>query len=205
MTNNHTRSLSSSLGVLFACVTVLLQQLTIITTSDAFSINTVQSVQSAVQSVQVFEHSKCHTPTQPQLHVQNVATRKKTSNFICQQTQPHHQSHLTTLFNSNTSTQNSNGDQEKEDRNVSTPLPSYGGLLGKITGLSMTAIRQSIRTTTGLSLTATRTALRGLTGVSVTGTMKMLFGIFPPWVRVTCDVDVVLNVNTRINMYRNQI
>ncbi len=162
---NHTRSLSS-LGVLFAFATVLL-----ISTSDAFSIN---SVNSAVQSAHVlklpyFEHSKCHT----------TQTRKNNI-FYQQKTQPHthYQSHyLTTLFNTNS---------QKEDLDVSTtenPLPSYGGLLGKITGLSMTAIRQSIRTTTGLSLTATRTALRGLTGVSVTGTMKMLFGIFPPWVR----------------------
>jgi hypothetical protein len=59
-------------------------------------------------------------------------------------------------------------------------LPTYGGLIGKITGLSLTVIRKSIRTTTGLSITAFRTALRGLTGVSVTGSMKMLFGIFPP-------------------------
>lgn len=62
-------------------------------------------------------------------------------------------------------------------------LPTYGGLLGVITGLSMTAIRQSVRTTTGLSLTATRTVLRGLTGLSVTAAMKNLFGIFPPWFR----------------------
>lgn len=64
-----------------------------------------------------------------------------------------------------------------------TPLPTYGGLLGKLTGLSLTAIRQSVRTTTGLSLTAARTTLRGLTGVSVNASLKTLFGIFPPWFR----------------------
>ena len=66
--------------------------------------------------------------------------------------------------------------------NNNDPTPTYGGLLGKLTGLSLTAIRRSLRTTTGLSLTATRTALRGLTGVSVTASMKMLFGILPPGV-----------------------
>jgi hypothetical protein len=69
-----------------------------------------------------------------------------------------------------------------KEESESESLPTYGGLIGTITGLSMTAIRQSVRTTTGLSLTASRTALRGLTGVSVTATMKLLFGIFPPWV-----------------------
>jgi len=69
------------------------------------------------------------------------------------------------------------------DENDISPLPTYGGLVGKLTGLSFTAFRKSIRTTTGLSITATRTALRGLTGVSVTASMKMLFGIFPPWFR----------------------
>ncbi len=63
-----------------------------------------------------------------------------------------------------------------------TPLPTYGGLIGKLTGLSMTAIRKSFRTTTGLSLTAVRTTLRGLTGVSVNASLKTLFGVFPPWV-----------------------
>jgi hypothetical protein len=174
--NNHTNAggtwrLSSS-AFLFAFVTVLLQLF--ISTSQAFSIKSVNSVNSVKKSVQVLK-VPCHTQPKAQLY---AATRE--NKLIFHQLTPHHQSHSTTLFNSNTFTQNE--DQEKEDRDVSTPLPSYGGLLGKITGLSMTAIRKSIRTTTGLSLTATRTALRGLTGVSVTGTMKMLFGIFPPWV-----------------------
>lgn len=76
----------------------------------------------------------------------------------------------------------SNNKQAVEAKDNGGGLPTYGGLIGTITGLSLSAIRQSVRTTTGLSLTATRTALRGLTGVSVTASMKMLFGIFPPWV-----------------------
>jgi len=83
---------------------------------------------------------------------------------------------MSPLFNTPTAI---NNDHDNDDEN----LPTYGGLLGKITGVSMSAIRQSVRTTTGLSLTATRTALRTLTGVSVTATMKHLFGIFPPWFR----------------------
>lgn len=83
--------------------------------------------------------------------------------------------------------QSSRGDSHlndnTDDDDLSSSLPTYGGLLGKLTGLSMTAIRKSIRTTTGLSLTATRTALRGLTGVSVNASLKTLFGIFPPWFR----------------------
>ena len=77
------------------------------------------------------------------------------------------------------SAKNNSNDEADNDF---TPLPTYGGLIGKLTGLSMTAMRQSVRTTTGLSLTAARTTLRGLTGVSVNASLKMLFGIFPPWV-----------------------
>lgn len=84
---------------------------------------------------------------------------------------PCYKTSLSPLFSSK------NKDLEKNE------LPTYGGLLGVITGLSMTAIRKSIRTTTGLSLTATRTTLRGLTGLSVTAAMKNLFGVFPPWFR----------------------
>lgn len=77
-----------------------------------------------------------------------------------------------------------------------TPLPTYGGLLGKLTGLSMTAIRKSVRTTTGLSLTAARTTLRGLTGVSVNASLKTLFGIFPPWVSVECWMIIYISCCT---------
>ena len=90
---------------------------------------------------------------------------------------------MSPLFNTPTAI---NNDHDNDDEN----LPTYGGLLGKITGVSMSAIRQSVRTTTGLSLTATRTALRTLTGVSVTATMKHLFGIFPPWVSLSMCVYV---------------
>jgi len=55
--------------------------------------------------------------------------------------------------------------------------------IGKLTGLSFTVIRASVRATTGLSITAMRTFLRTFTGVSVTGTMKKLFGLLPPWGR----------------------
>ena len=88
---------------------------------------------------------------------------------------PCYKKSLSPLFSTKNDS-NKNKDLEKDE------LPTYGGLLGVITGVSLTAIRQSIRTTTGLSLTATRTALRGLTGLSVTVAMKNLFGIFPPWV-----------------------
>lgn len=72
---------------------------------------------------------------------------------------------------------------KSDDDGELTPLPTYGGLLGRLTGLSMTAIRKSVRTTTGLSITALRTTLRGLTGVSVNASLKTLFGVFPPWFR----------------------
>lgn len=86
----------------------------------------------------------------------------------------HHKAAVSPLFNAVL---------DQNDNNNNDPTPTYGGLLGKLTGLSLTAIRRSLRTTTGLSLTATRTALRGLTGVSVTASMKKLFGVLPPGLR----------------------
>jgi len=83
------------------------------------------------------------------------------------------------LFMQKTTASDDNDDDDVEEMG----LPTYGGLIGTLTGISLSAIRQSFRTTTGLSLTATRTALRGLTGVSVTASMRMLFGVFPPWFR----------------------
>jgi hypothetical protein len=86
-----------------------------------------------------------------------------------------HPAAVSPLFSSSSANSDNNN-------NDPSSLPTYGGLVGTITGLSMTAIRQSIRTTTGISITASRTALRGLTGVSVTATLKFLVGLFPPGV-----------------------
>ena len=61
--------------------------------------------------------------------------------------------------------------------------PSIRRELGKLTGVSFSAIRATLRGTTGISLTAIRTFLRALTGVSISRTVKSLVGLLPPWFR----------------------
>ncbi|GFH60634.1 hypothetical protein CTEN210_17110 [Chaetoceros tenuissimus] len=61
--------------------------------------------------------------------------------------------------------------------------PSIRRELGKLTGVSFSAMRATVRGTTGISLTAIRTFLRALTGVSISRTVKSLVGLLPPWFR----------------------
>lgn len=61
--------------------------------------------------------------------------------------------------------------------------PSIRRELGKLTGVSFSAVRATLRKTTGISLTAIRTFLRALTGVSISRTVKSLVGLLPPWFR----------------------
>lgn len=151
---------------LSAAILLVIVCLQAITTSESFSI------QGSPRS-RLFHHKQASFPSPLTFTLPTTSQSLSPS-----ETFRRHQRQSHPLF----AVDDDDTDGEGEDITPST-LPTYGGLLGKITGVSMTAIRKSIRTTTGLSLTATRTALRTLTGVSVTATMKNLFGIFPPWFR----------------------
>lgn len=71
--------------------------------------------------------------------------------------------------------------QNKEAETLAKP--SIRRELGKLTGVSFSAVRATVRGTTGISLTAIRTFLRALTGVSISRTVKSLVGLLPPWFR----------------------
>eukprot|EP00592_Proboscia_alata_P001777 CAMPEP_0194378216 /NCGR_PEP_ID=MMETSP0174-20130528/34453_1 /TAXON_ID=216777 /ORGANISM="Proboscia alata, Strain PI-D3" /LENGTH=257 /DNA_ID=CAMNT_0039160065 /DNA_START=88 /DNA_END=861 /DNA_ORIENTATION=- len=82
-----------------------------------------------------------------------------------------------------------NGENTSDEVHV---VGSFRNFCRKLTGMSLSATRASIRATYGISLTAVRASLRAATGISISAILKSIMELFPLWARYFMQPFLVL-------------